>query len=152
MPPNERPELRLVGRDAGDEKQLRQAASQLGVTDAVRFLGVVDDAELDRLLTGARAIVVPSTYEGFGFAALDGLAHGRPTLVADAGALPEVVGSAGVVLPPDDPRAWAGAIADTAVDATAAPARRRARAGEFGWQRAAAATVQLWREANARAS
>ncbi|MCA8949754.1 MAG: glycosyltransferase, partial [Planctomycetes bacterium] len=123
---------------------LRRLARELGV-DA-RFLGALTDDDLPGLFTGARAIVVPSRYEGFGLAALEGLAAGRPTLVADAGALPEVVGDAGVVLPTDDSQAWADAIRGAADPGTQSPSDRRARAAEFTWRRAAERTVALWRQ------
>lgn len=145
IPPGDRPELHLVGRDAGRETALRALVEQLRLTDSVRFRGVVGDDELARLHTGARAVVVPSQYEGFGFAALDGLAFGRPTLVADAGALPEVVGTVATVLPADDASAWASAITGTMIDTVDAKAARRAHAAEFTWQRAARSMVEIWR-------
>lgn len=143
LPAAERPPLVLVGRDAGSGARLMALAQRLGV--AVEWRGPLSDAALWPLVATARAIVVPSRYEGFGLAALEGLAHGRPVLVADAGALPEVVGAAGVVLPAA-PDAWAQAIAATAAAPTAATiAARRARAAEFSWERAAAAQLAVWR-------
>ena len=147
----ERPDLILVGRDAGRGPAIRRLAHELGVAAFVHCRGVVDDAEVARLQAGARAIVVPSTYEGFGLAAIDGLAHGRPTLVADAGALPEVVGDAGVILPPDDAGAWAEAIRATAHDDAARADARRAQAASMPWADAARDTLDLWRAVSARA-
>ncbi len=149
LPQHLRPELRLVGRDAGALRALRAFALRSSVRLDPR--GVVADAELAAQFANARAVVLPSRCEGFGLPALEGLAHGRPVLVAAAGALPEVVGAAGVVLPADDPRAWAEAIAATGdVEPDAARQRRRARAADFGWERAAAALLALWREISAR--
>ena len=60
----------------------------------MRFLGRVDDAALPVLYHGADAVMMPSPLEGFGLPALEAMACGTPVIVADAGALPEVVGSA----------------------------------------------------------
>ena len=137
-------ELWLVGADAGSGASLRALAHSLGVADRVTFTGPVDDSELRRIYRSAGAIVVPSVYEGFGLAALEGLAHGRPTLVADCGALPEVIGAAGIALPAHDPRAWANAFA-TIDDSEPARRARMQRAAEFSWQRAARAMLDVWR-------
>jgi glycosyltransferase involved in cell wall biosynthesis len=133
-----RPELRLAGADAGAGPSLRELATRLGIAASVRFLGAVPESELHALYTGARAVVVPSRYEGFGLCALEGLAQGKRVLVSDAGALPEVVGRDGDVLPVDDPRAWAAAI--TAPPRVGAP--RRA-----DWHAPARQVLALWRAA-----
>ncbi len=143
LPAAERPELRLVGRDAGSLGALRTLALALGVEDRLRHCGQLDDQALAVQFADARAVVVPSRYEGFGLPALEGLAHDRPVLVADAGALPEVVGAAGTVLPADDAAAWSRAIAATA-DATSDPARRL-QAARHDWPSAAAQLLQVWR-------
>ena len=149
LTPAERPELWLVGRDAGDRSRLEALAARLHCSTFVQMLGVVPDRELDTLYADARAVVVPSTYEGFGLCALEGLAHGRPVLASDATSLPEVVGTAGCLLPQHDAEAWALAIATTTPDDAAAPARRRAQAATFGWPAAAGTLVETWRRVSA---
>ncbi len=147
LPAARRPVLQLVGSDAGAGASLRDLAHQLGIADHVQFRGGVDDGELARCYAAARAVAVPSRHEGFGLCALEALAHGRPVLVAAAGALPEVVGAAGTVLPVDDAAAWARAIDATAND-RGDPARC-ARAAGFGWTAAAATALAIWRQAAA---
>lgn len=144
LPPTARPELWLAGADAGSGPSLRELARRLGVESRVRFLGVVDERSLTKLYESARAVLVPSRHEGFGLCALEGLAHGRPVLVADRGALPEVVGDAGVVLPADDPLAWARAVQALEDDASQRE-RRRARAASWSWDTAARAQLAVWR-------
>jgi glycosyltransferase involved in cell wall biosynthesis len=144
LPEDQRPDLQLVGADAGAGRSLRALTAQLGLSASVQFLGAVADGELQQLYAAAGAIVVPSRYEGFGLCALEGLAHGRPVLVADAGALPEVTGDAATVLPADDAAAWARAIAARDRDGRS-PEVRRARAAVFAWPRAAAQLVAAWR-------
>lgn len=145
LPPATRPRLRLAGADAGQGRALRRLARSLAIADAIEFTGAVDDAALARWYATTVAVCVPSRYEGFGLPALEGLAAGAPTLVAAAGALPEVVGAAGIVLPADQPGAWAQALASL-------PPRRpsaRSDAGSSGTTPAAmaAAMLAIWRSA-----
>ncbi|MBL8750610.1 MAG: glycosyltransferase family 4 protein [Planctomycetes bacterium] len=149
LPNERRPLLQFVGRDAGSGRRLDRLAARLGVRDDVRRLGEVDDAELAVLYANAHAVVVPSRHEGFGLCALEGLAHGRPVLASAAAALPEVLGDAGTLLPPDDVDAWATALTSLPPDDEPARERRRARAAAFSWDVAAQRLVAVWREAHA---
>jgi glycosyltransferase involved in cell wall biosynthesis len=151
LPPQRRPDLVLVGRDAGSADHLQQLAARLGIARSLHVRGVLADSEVATLCATARAVVVPSTYEGFGLAALEGLACGRPTLVAAAGALPEVVGEAGTCLPPHDAAAWARAIDATATGGAAAAPARRQRAAQFAWPAAGRRLLEVWRSIADRA-
>jgi glycosyltransferase involved in cell wall biosynthesis len=64
--------------------------------ERVRFLGYVDDETLAGLYANATLFVLPSQDEGFGLPALEAMASGTPVLVSDGGALPEIVGEAGM--------------------------------------------------------
>lgn len=115
----------------------------------VRYLGHLEPAMVARLMRSAAAVVVPSLYEGFGLPALEGLAAGVPVVAADRGALPEVCGSAALLVP-----ATAEGIADglleVMTDGTRAAALRAqgpARAAAFSWSRAADATLAVYEEA-----
>ena len=145
--PSPFPELIFAGRDAGRGTALHRRARTLGIADRVTFAGTVSEEELHRLLSGARALLFPSRYEGFGLPALEALARGTAVCAADAGALPEVVGDAGTVLSPRDPSAWARAMGDCASTTSPVAARtaRRARAASFSWNEVARSTVALWR-------
>jgi glycosyltransferase involved in cell wall biosynthesis len=90
----------------GDRPQFRSERETTGV----RALGHVDDTLLPGLYAGASAFVLPSLYEGFGLTALEALAAGVPTVVADRGALPELCGDAAQLVDPTDPEAIAGAL------------------------------------------
>lgn len=65
-----------------------------------RFLGFVPDADLPGLYSAAFCLALPSFYEGFGFPALEAMACGTPVVAARTGALPEVVGEAGLLVDP----------------------------------------------------
>ncbi len=90
----------------GDRPQFRSENDAAGV----RALGHVDDALLPGLYAGAAAFVLPSLYEGFGLTALEALAAGVPTVVADRGALPELCGDAAQLVDPTDAEAVADAL------------------------------------------
>lgn len=65
--------------------------------ERVRFLGYIDDETLAGLYATATVFVLPSQDEGFGLPALEAMASGTPVIVSDGGALPEVVGEAGMI-------------------------------------------------------
>jgi glycosyltransferase involved in cell wall biosynthesis len=71
-------------------RELAEARS----TGAVRELGYVADHDLVRLVRGARALLYPSKYEGFGYPPLEAMALGCPVLTTRAGSIPEVCGDA----------------------------------------------------------
>ncbi|MFK7741404.1 MAG: glycosyltransferase family 4 protein [Planctomycetota bacterium] len=146
LEPSVRPELWLVGRDAGSLAGLYRQADQSNVAESLHHFATVTDDELPSYYAHARQIVVPSRHEGFGLCALEGLAHGRPVLAANATALPEVVGAAGTLLPASDPAAWAHAISAPLLDDDAVhAATRRAQASLFSWRKSAAALLAVWR-------
>ncbi len=89
--------------------------------------GRVSDEELAALYAGARATVLPSLLEGFGFTPLESLAAGTPVVVSDLPSLRETLGDAALVVPPGDPEALAGALLQ--IDARRGAARTPARRG-----------------------
>lgn len=80
---------------AGGDRPQFAAEEGLG---SLRRLGHVDEALLPGLYAGASVCVVPSLHEGFGLIALEAMACGTPVVAARAGALPETVGDAGLVV------------------------------------------------------
>jgi glycosyltransferase involved in cell wall biosynthesis len=105
-------ELVVAGRDP-DGRQigiLRELAARLGVADAVRFAGRVDDDELAALYAAATALIFPSLAEGFGIPAIEAMAYGVPVIAADRASLHEVVGDAGLLVDPAAPGAIAAAL------------------------------------------
>lgn len=118
-------------------------------TTPVQMLGVVDDARLPALYAHAAAFAQPSSYEGFGLTVAEAMAAGAPVVAADAGSLPEIVGEAGLLVPPRDEEALAKAIEQLlrsdALRAELAAAGRR-RAASFDWDRSAEQHARLYRE------
>jgi len=123
----------------------------LGIGDCVTYCGQIDAAELVRQYSMATMVVVPSVYEGFGLPAAEAMSCGTPVISTTAGALPEVVGDAGVLVPPADSKALVEAISGLLDN----PERRkhlgemgrRRVAQMFNWQNTAKRTAEIYEEA-----
>lgn len=134
-------DLVLVGGDVGADVARRPG---------VRTPGFVDRRDLAALYRLARVVAVPSLYEGFGLTALEAMACGTPVVVSDGGALPEVVGDAGRVVPVGDAVALAAALEEVLGEpalAASLAARGLARAAQFTWDDAARRTADVYRRA-----
>ena len=113
----------------------------------VKLLGLVGDEELPALYAGAAAFVQPSSYEGFGLTVAEAMAAGAPVIAAEAGSLPEVVGEAGLLVPPRDVGALAHALKGVLFDLELAAEMRalgRERSRQFTWERSAEAHVEVY--------
>lgn len=144
------PPLLVVGRPGWLYQAVFRLVEELGLSGHVRFLGAASTDELVALYNGALALLYPSLYEGFGLPPLEAMACGTPVACADSSSLPEVVGDAGILLPPLDVAAWATAMGRLVEDdSLRAQLRERGlrRAGQFSWRRAAAETLSVYREA-----
>ena len=94
--------LAIAGHERPSEVTLRALASTLGIDGRVHFLGPRDD--LEEVFAAATVVVVaPESEEGFDVAALEGMAASRPVIVTRSGALPTILGDAGIVVPQRDP-------------------------------------------------
>lgn len=113
----------------------------------VTWLGRIDDEELAAAYRGARSLVFPSLYEGFGIPALEAMACGTPVVTSAGSAMEEVVGEAGVLVDPLD-------VASIAAGIEAADRQRDElvplgleRADHYTWEHAVGAAVASYRRA-----
>src|SRR4051794_5380848 len=134
----------LTATAAALEMELVAAGSPRGYmrgeSTTIRELGYVSDDELPALYAGARVLLMPSLYEGFGLPCLEAMASGTPVVAANRGALPETCGDAALVVEPED-------FAEAAVQAVTTERERLtqaglARAARFTWERTARETDQ----------
>jgi glycosyltransferase involved in cell wall biosynthesis len=150
----ERPdaELVVIGKPTA-EGPVSRTIDRLGLRDAVQFVSGVTDERIVELYAEAEIAVVPSLYEGFSLPAVEAMAAAVPVVATTGGAIPEVVGRSGetgVLVPPADAGALAGAILELLAD----PDRRdrigaagRQRAVErYSWRATAEKTVEQYRE------
>ncbi len=94
-----RPAHLLIVGTGPEEQPLKRLTSSLGMDQCVTFVGTVARSELPELLNTAVAFCHPAVWDNVPFALLEGMACGLPPVVSSAGALPEMVGSAGLVFP-----------------------------------------------------
>ena len=140
--------LVLAGGDRTGRPALAAAADSLGLRERVVFPGLIDDADLPALYGGADAVVQPSLEEGFGLPALEAMSCGAPVVASDAGAHREILGSAGLLLSPDDPQAWRETTQRLFRDE---PLRRqlietgRERSARYTWDDCAQQTLEVYR-------
>lgn len=140
--------LVLAGADLGLLQSLRRQAA--GAAEALEHVGRPGDVELVDLYRRARVFAYPSRYEGFGLPLLEAMSCETPVVAANAAAIPEVVGSAAILLPVDAAAAWRDALKAVLTDPQLAAdlgARGRLRAREFTWDRTATGTLACYRKA-----
>jgi glycosyltransferase involved in cell wall biosynthesis len=121
------------------------------LTTAASAVGYADDAEAASLMAGARAMVYPSRYEGFGMPPLEAMACGTRVIASTAASLPEVCGPHATYVPSDDAGALAAAmtVALTTDPDPGALAAAREHARSYSWERTATETLTVYREAMA---
>jgi glycosyltransferase involved in cell wall biosynthesis len=94
--------LCIVGKKGWLYEDILAGPKRFGVSDRVRFLDFVPDAELQSLYRNAELFVLPSLYEGFGLPVLEAMVHGVPVVVSKTSSLPEIAGKAGIYVDPSD--------------------------------------------------
>jgi glycosyltransferase involved in cell wall biosynthesis len=105
--------LTIVGdcaRSPETFEQLKAAIARHRLTPRVAIAGAVPDQRLAEIYASSDLFVLPSRHEGFGMAYAEAIAHGLPVIGTTAGAIPETVGQAGVLVPPDNVPALAAAL------------------------------------------
>lgn len=145
--------LVLAGMKGWQTSAIERLLSPLVRNGQVRMLGYLPRAELATVTAGARAMVYPSLYEGFGLPVLEAMACGVPAITSNVSSLPEVVGDAGIMVDPGDTDALARAMDSVADDEALHAALSRkalAQAAQFSWERCAAETAAAYRFAASR--
>ncbi len=126
---------------------LRKYAEELKITDYVRWIGYVDEADKPSLYRLADVFVYPSVYEGFGLPVLEAMASGTPVVANDVSSIPEVTGDAAFLVGEGNARAMGGAIIAILLQQ---PFRESlinqglARATNFSWRKTAKETLAVY--------
>ena len=144
------PQLRIVavGPHTPYADAVRARAAELAVTDRLALRGYVSRAELDDLYARASCALIPSRYEGFGYALAEALCAGLPAIAARSSSLVEVAGDAAPLVDPGDVAGWVDAIrallADRDRAGRDAASRRAANVARFAWPSAANAMIGVY--------
>jgi len=130
---------------------IKRLVTELGIGDIVHFTGRIKNEEFASYYSNATIAVVPSLYEGFGLPAAEAMACGVPLISTSGGALPEVVGDTGIIVPPADASALAKGIIFLFNNQD--QREKMAQAGIervnsiFNWSKAASEIVEVYWEA-----
>jgi glycosyltransferase involved in cell wall biosynthesis len=143
------PRLVLVGAPPDDRAAIARAAARHEVGEAIAYAPPLPDERLAALVRGARATLLPVVADAVGLAAIESIAVGTPVLASTVGALPELVGPAGLLVPPGDPERLAVALSalwtdEALVTTIATAARDRVTAKRRTWDDVAADTRRVY--------
>jgi glycosyltransferase involved in cell wall biosynthesis len=149
------PRVLLVGASPDDRASLARAASRVDVGETLVYAPRLSDERLASLVRGARAAILPTLSDATGLPALEAIACGTPVVASAVGALPEVVGAAGILVPPREPERLASALATTWSDdpvhvRLAAIARERAQTDRRTWADVATQTRRVYADVGVR--
>ena len=132
------PQLVIAGRYGWGEDQ-----SQV---DGVIVTGYVSDTDLPALYSGASVFAYPSLYEGFGFPVLEAMACGTPVVTSNISSLPEVVGSAGVLVDPLSVKSIAKGITKALKSSSTLAESGLKQAKNFTWKSTAENTIKVYKK------
>ncbi len=142
--------LVIAGKPLGSRSRLfpdlDRLIADLHLQQRVRRIQV-PHADGPLLYQAAHVFAFPSRYEGFGLPPLEAMACGTPVVCSKASSLPEVVGTAALLVDPDDPAAWAAALAQllgSPVRCNELAARGVQQAAQFTWRRVAEETLAIY--------
>lgn len=147
---NNRLPLAIVGKRGWKFDSIFATVRELGLENDVIFTGHVSDADLPYVYNGATLFVYPSLYEGFGLPVLEALSCGTPVITSNVSSMPEIVGEAGILVPPSDENGLADAIRRILSDpvlAVSLSEKGRERASHFSWSRTARETIAVYARA-----
>lgn len=136
----------VVAGDGPDRPRVERVAAADG---RVRMTGALGRNELEALLATTRVFVLPTFYEGFGLSLLEAMASGHACVCYDVPAVGEVLGNAGILVPPGDARALVEAVAGLVRDdlrMSSLARRAHDRAAGFSWADAVSAIDRIIRE------
>jgi glycosyltransferase involved in cell wall biosynthesis len=141
------PMLVLTGAPSYAHDHLMQVVHRLGVERQVRWLGRVPIEDLVALYWGAKAMIFPSFYEGFGLPVVEAMACGCPVACSNTTATAEVAGDAALTFDPSDPEAIAEAIFRVLTDSGLRAKlieKGLLRSQKFSWENTARGTLDVY--------
>lgn len=145
---NEIPQdLVIAGKQGWYTQSLFKLVETYKLGQRVHFIGYVADDDLPRIYNLATLFVYPSRYEGFGLPPLEAMACGVPVICSNAASLPEVVGDAAWLIPPDSPAVLAAAIHKVLENEqlrAIMKSKGLERAKRFTWEETARRTVEIY--------
>lgn len=145
--------LVIAGAPGWKSDAIHGRIRELEYSNAVKYLGYVDQAMVPLLVGGARALLYPSLYEGFGLPVIEAMKSDTAVMTSRDSAMSEIAGDAAALVSPVDVESMAGAIVRLATDDTynaGLVSRGRERAARFTWAHCARDTLAAYEKAGAQ--
>ena len=139
--------LVIVGGLGWMYEDVFRLAESLGIKEQVHFTGYVPNHDLPIVYNLSRVFVYPSIYEGFGLPPLEAMACGTPVITTAVSSMPEHVGDAGILIPPQDEKALTNALQKLINNSTLQEelsSKGLERASQFTWKRTAQETLKVY--------
>jgi glycosyltransferase involved in cell wall biosynthesis len=138
--------LVIIGKKGWMYDEILKTPQKFNVTDKVKFLDFVDDADLDLFYKYALCFVMPSLYEGFGLPVGEAILRSCPVVVSQVSSLPEVAGPAGIYINPLDANSIANGLLTAVRERNLIQGKTRIKMGlnhvkQFSWEKAAKMTL-----------
>lgn len=143
------PKLVLAGKKGWMYETIFTLVQNYGLENDVIFTGYVDEEDVPVLLCGAHIFAFPSLYEGFGIPPLEAMACGTPVITSNTSSLPEIVGEAGILIPPMDAEGLKRSMQQLLTDEVMRQHYIKAglkQVREFTWARSAEKLVDIYRK------
>lgn len=143
------PQISLViaGKKGWMYESIFKKVEELGLKDRVIFTDFIPEEDKPGLIKGAKLFVLPSFWEGFGLDALNAMASGVPVVASDVGSLPEVVGTAGVLVDPNSIDSIAEGIGSvlsmSELEYNSTVVKGVTQAKKFSWEETAKKTLEI---------
>jgi len=140
-------QLVIAGKKGWMFEPVYKKVKELGLEDRIIFTDFVDEKDKPALIKGAKLFVLPSFWEGFGLDVLNAMACGVPVVASNVGSLPEVVGTAGVLVDPNDTVSIARGMKEVLLAPKAKynsmVERGLSQAKKFSWEKTARETLKI---------
>ncbi len=141
--------LVLIGRPGNDSETINQMVQEFQLENVVLRLGYLTECDLISVFQGAKALLYPSFYEGFGLPPLQAFHLDIPVICSGRGSLPEVVGDAALIVSPYDVGQMTASMRSILNETSTTRdliSRGRTRRGLFAWKRTAQRTAEVYEE------
>ena len=126
--------------------ELRALAQELEISERITFTGYVPDPDLVLLYNASTLFILPSFSEGFGLPVVEAMACGLPVTASSRNSIPEVLGDAGILFDPTQPREMTDSMTRLLTDQTLRDelrARGRKQARLYTWERGAQQMMEI---------
>ena len=143
-------QLLVIGGEGWGKNHIPKKLRDYGIHDEVIFTGHLEHQQLPLIYQKAALLVFPSLYEGFGFPPLEAMASGIPVIASNISSIPEVVGTAGILLDPKKLDVWADTIYNVLTNEQLRHelcSKGFERAKLFSWEISAQKTIEVYHQA-----